>query len=115
MENQELVCTLLTTKVAGKEIRNDDKVLDLLNYAIGTLKCFTQTNKAVQEETIQSRMIPILALCVEKILKIPVAPNKKAMILVQITGTLRNLANVDSSHLEISRTVVRRMCDIFFD
>jgi hypothetical protein len=60
-------------------------------------------------------MIPVLALCVEKILSVPVAPTKKAMILVQVTGTLRNLANVDSSHLEISRSVVRRMCDIFFD
>jgi hypothetical protein len=51
----------------------------------------------------------------DKLMKMPVANNKKAMILVQITGTLRNLANVDSSHLEISRTVVKRMCDIFFD
>lgn len=33
--------SLLSQKVAGKEIRNDDKLLDLLNYAIGTLKCFT--------------------------------------------------------------------------
>jgi hypothetical protein len=28
---------------------------------------------------------------------------------------LRNLANVDSSHPEISRTFVKKMCDIFFD
>jgi hypothetical protein len=41
LENKDLVCSLLATKVSGKEIRNDDKVLDLLNYAIGTLKCFT--------------------------------------------------------------------------
>jgi hypothetical protein len=32
---------LLAVQVSGKEIRNDDKVYDLLNYAIGTLKCFT--------------------------------------------------------------------------
>jgi hypothetical protein len=31
---------LLAVQVSGKEIRNDDKVYDLLNYAIGTLKCF---------------------------------------------------------------------------
>ena len=41
IENSELTMNLLSSKVAGKEIRNDDKLLDLLNYAIGTLKCFT--------------------------------------------------------------------------
>jgi hypothetical protein len=41
LENFELVSTLLATTVAGKDIKNDDKLLDLLNYAIGTLKCFT--------------------------------------------------------------------------
>jgi hypothetical protein len=47
IENSELVMNLLSQKVAGKEIRNDDKLLDLLNYSIGTLKCFTQTSKVV--------------------------------------------------------------------
>ena len=37
------------------------------------------------------------------------------MILVQVTGALRNLANVDSAHPEISRSLVKRMCEIFFD
>lgn len=41
IENADLVMTLLAKNVAGKEIRNDEKLLDLLNYAIGTLKCFT--------------------------------------------------------------------------
>jgi len=36
-----MVMDLLAVQVSGKEIRNDDKVYDLLNYAIGTLKCFT--------------------------------------------------------------------------
>lgn len=60
-------------------------------------------------------MISVLALCVDKLQKMLIPASKKAMILVQITGTLRNLANVDSSHFEISQSVVRRMCDIFFD
>lgn len=47
IENSELVMNLLSQKVAGKDIRNDDKLLDLLNYSIGTLKCFTQTSKVV--------------------------------------------------------------------
>jgi len=47
LENFDTVSILLSSTVAGKEIKNDDKVLDLLNYAIGTLKCFTQTNRVV--------------------------------------------------------------------
>ena len=83
VENSDVVMQLLSQKVAGKEIKNDDKLLDLLNYSIGTLKCFTQTNKIVQEETIQARLIPVLAGCMEKLLKMPtVSSNKKAMILV---------------------------------
>lgn len=71
VDNSELVMGLLTQTVSGKEIRNDDKVLDLLNYAIGSLKCFTQTNKQVQEGTIQARLIPVLAACMDKILSMP--------------------------------------------
>ena len=37
------------------------------------------------------------------------------MILVQITGTLRNLANVDTAHLQLSKAAIGQMCDIFFD
>lgn len=32
---------MLSTNVAGKRIYDDDKLLDLLNYSIGTIKCFT--------------------------------------------------------------------------
>jgi len=41
LEQFDLSSALLSTHVSGKEIKNDDKLLDLLNYAIGTLKCFT--------------------------------------------------------------------------
>ena len=41
LEQFDLTSALLSTHVSGKEIKNDDKLLDLLNYAIGTLKCFT--------------------------------------------------------------------------
>jgi hypothetical protein len=68
--------------VAGKQIQADDRVLDLLNYSIGTLKCFTQTNKLVQEETIQARLIPVMSLCAEKLFRMPISATRKAMILV---------------------------------
>lgn len=57
----------------------------------------------------------MLGLCIDKLLKMEVQANKKAMILVQITGALRNLATVESAHPEISKGIVRKMCDIFFD
>ena len=90
-----LLCDLLSQEVAGKKIRSDDKVLDLLNYTIGTIKCFTQSNKEVQIDSVNNKMVPLLSLTISKVLEFNCTNNRKAMILVQITGTLRNLANVE--------------------
>ena len=37
------------------------------------------------------------------------------MILVQITGTLRNLANIDQCHPQIAQSAISKLCDVFFD
>ena len=74
VEHSDLLLMWLETTVAGKVIRNEDKLLDLLNYAIGTIKCFTQTSRIVQEETAACRVIPILSLTIDKILKMKVPP-----------------------------------------
>ena len=38
----------LTCKIVNKNvITDDDKMYDLINYVIGTIKCFTQTHKEV--------------------------------------------------------------------
>jgi hypothetical protein len=102
VEHSDLILMMLETTVSGKIIRNDDKILDLLNYTIGTIKCFTQTNKLVQEETVSNQLIPVLSMVIEKLMKSKYAHSRKAMVLVQITGTLRNLANVERSHYQIS-------------
>jgi len=73
---------MLETTVAGKVIKNDDRMLDLLNYAIGSIKCFTMTSRAVQEETVSNQVIPVLSMTIEKLLKSKYPSNKKAMILV---------------------------------
>ena len=86
---------ILSQTVANKTIRNDDKVLDLLNYTIGTIKCFTHSNKEVQAESVNNKMVTLLSLTISKILEFDCSAQRKAMILVQITGTLRNLANVE--------------------
>ena len=90
-----LLCDLLSQEVAGKAVRNDEKVLDLLNYTIGTIKCFTQSNKEVQIGSVNNKMVPLLSLTISKVLEFKCANSRKAMILVQITGTLRNLANIE--------------------
>lgn len=40
--------------INGKIISNDDKIFELMNYLIGSIKCFTQTNKEVQRMTVQN-------------------------------------------------------------
>ena len=110
-----LLCDLLSTTVANKQVRNDEKVLDLLNYTIGTIKCFTQSNKEVQIESVNNKMVTLLSLTISKILEFNCSANRKAMILVQITGTLRNLANIDQCHHQLAQGAIGKLCDIFFD
>ena len=51
-EHSDLIIKLTSQIVNHKMIANDDKVYDLINYAIGTIKCFTQTSKEVQKITV---------------------------------------------------------------
>ena len=43
----DLIIRLTSQVVNKKLITNDDKMFDLMNYTIGSIKCFTQTNKEV--------------------------------------------------------------------
>ena len=54
-------------------------------------------------------------MTISKVLEFNCATNRKAMILVQITGTLRNLANVEECHHQIAQSAIGKLCDIFFD
>ena len=110
-----LLCDLLSQEVAGKAVRNDEKVLDLLNYTIGTIKCFTQSNKEVQVGSVNNKMVPLLSLTISKVLEFKCAYSRKAMILVQITGTLRNLANIEQCHSQLAQSAIVKLNDIFFD
>ena len=109
------LCDMLSSEVSGKVIRNDERVLDMLNYTIGTIKCFTQQSKNVQMEAVKNKMIPLLAMTISKVLEFNCSAQRKAMILVQITGTLRNLANIDQCHPQIAQSAISKLCDIFFD
>ena len=41
VEHSDLIIRLTSDVVNKKLIANDDKMFDLMNYAIGTIKCFT--------------------------------------------------------------------------
>ena len=97
-EYSELIVTLTSQLVNKKLIANDDKMYDLMNYVIGTIKCFTQTSKEVQRITVQSQMISVLSKALHKTFVFGGNQNKQSMILVQISGALRNLANVEDSY-----------------
>ena len=105
-----LFCDLLSQEVSGKRVHNDDKLLDLLNFTIGTIKCFTMSNRQVQEESIKHKLVQILSHSVKKLLEFPSLTQKKAMILVQVTGALRNLANVESAHYLLGQQAVPLLC-----
>ena len=51
-EHSDLIIRLTSQIVNKKMIANDDKVYDLINYAIGAIKCFTATSKEVQKITV---------------------------------------------------------------
>ena len=60
-------------------------------------------------------MVTLLSLTISKLLEFNCSANRKAMILVQVTGTLRNLANVDYCHPQLAQGTIGKLCDIFFD
>lgn len=60
-EHSDLVLKLTSKVVNKKHITNDDQIYDLMNYVIGTIKCFTQTSKDVQRATVQNQMIAVLS------------------------------------------------------
>ena len=112
----DLIIKLTSQIVNKKIIANDDKVYDLVNYAIGTIKCFTHTSKEVQKITVQNQMIAVLSKAMQKTFVFGGNQNKQSMILVQISGALRNLANVEDSYgLLLHCKVLPKLCEIFGD
>lgn len=81
-EHAELIIRLTSQIVNKKMIANDDKLFDLINYAIGTIKCFTQTSKEVQKITVQNQMIAVLSKAMQKTFVFGGNQNKQSMILV---------------------------------
>ena len=88
----------------------------MINYVIGTIKCFTQTSKEVQKVTVKNQMIAVISKALHTTFNFGTNQTKQSMILVQISGTLRNLANVEESYgLLLSCKVLPKLCEIFGD
>lgn len=81
-EHSELILKLTSKTVNKKKILNDDQLYDLMNYVIGTIKCFTQTSKEVQRSTVQNQMIAVLSKALHTTLDFGSNLTKQSMILV---------------------------------
>jgi hypothetical protein len=61
-------------------------------------------------------MIAVLSKALHKTFDFGSNNNKQSMILVQITGTLRNLANVEESYgLLLNCKILPKLCEIYGD
>ena len=70
MQDYKVLLGLTSNLVNGKVISNDDKIFELMNYMIGSIKCFSQTNKEVQRLTVQNQMISILSKALSQTMEI---------------------------------------------
>jgi hypothetical protein len=93
------VIVRLTSQIVNKkEIVNEDLIYDLVNYTIGSIKCFTQSQVEVQKDAVKHGYIILLNKCMDKALTFGKNQTKRSQMLVQITGALRNLANDEDSY-----------------
>jgi len=77
-EHSDIVMKL-TCKIVNKNVVTDDaKMYDLINYVIGTIKCFTQTNKEVQRNTVQNQMIAVLSKALQTTFVFGNSPQKQS-------------------------------------
>jgi hypothetical protein len=70
VQDYKVLLGLTSNLVNGKVISNDDKIFELMNYMIGSIKCFSQTNKEVQRLTVQNQMISILSKALSQTMEI---------------------------------------------
>lgn len=66
IDHSQVILRLTCQVVNKKEIINEDLIYDLVNYTIGGIKCFTQSNTEVQKEAVKHGYIILLTKCMEK-------------------------------------------------
>jgi hypothetical protein len=98
LDHSQIVLRLTSRVVEKKEIVSEDLIYDLMNFTIGSIKCFTQERADLQREAVKHGYVVLLAKALEKGLSFGKNDTKRSQMLVQITGALRNLANDDDSY-----------------
>lgn len=106
IDHSQVVIRLTAQTVNKKEILNEDLVYDLVNYTVGTIKCFTQSEGEVQREAVRQGYIVLLSRCLDKALLFGKNASKRSQMLVQVTGALRNLVNDEDSYARVCKTKV---------
>ncbi|TNV74288.1 hypothetical protein FGO68_gene13245 [Halteria grandinella] len=84
-----------------------------MNFTIGSIKCFTQERNEIQREAVKHGYVIILGKSIDKVLGFGKNDSKRSQMLVQITGTLRNLANDDDSYSRMCKSkVVQKLIQV---
>ena len=73
IDHSQIIIRLTAQTVNKKEITNEDLIYDLVNYTIGSIKCFTsssdkQSNVEVIKDAVKHGYIILLNKCLEKAL-----------------------------------------------
>ncbi len=68
IENADHIKKMNTMIVNKKIIENDEALQDMINYTVGSIKCFTQSNAQVQKECIKLRYIQTLSKAIDRTL-----------------------------------------------
>jgi predicted ABC-type ATPase len=73
IDHSQIIIRLTAQIVNKKEITNEDLIYDLVNYTIGSIKCFTttsdkQSNIEVIKDAVKHGYVILLNKCLEKAL-----------------------------------------------
>ena len=82
IDHSQVIVRLTAQVVNKKEILNEDLIYDLVNYTMGTIKCFTQSDGDVQREAVRHGYIILLSKCLDKALLFGKNNTKRSQMLV---------------------------------
>ena len=76
IEKSDFILKFLKQTINKNTILNDDLIYDLVNYTMGSIKLFTQSNQEVQKEAVQQQYIPLITRAIVKSLEFGKNTNK---------------------------------------
>jgi len=82
LDHSQIILRLTSKVVEKKEIINEDLIYDLMNYTIGSIKCFTQERNEIQREAVKHGYVIILGKSIDKVLGFGKNDSKRSQMLV---------------------------------